>query len=95
MLSSSQQNVNMIKLTGYCKVLLQFQIVIVVAALYGVVVVKHGILLKLRTDALFQFLDRQFDELDGLDLKRRQLLGLFQFESLLDHSVLSIAFPWV
>ena len=68
-------------------------VVIVVAALYGVVVVKHGILLKLRADALFQFLDRQFDELDGLDLKRRQLLGLFQFESLLDHSFLFYRVP--
>ena len=60
-------------------------VVLVVAAFDRVVVVKHRILLKLRADALFQFLDRQFDELDGLDLKRRQLLGLFQFESLLDH----------
>ena len=41
------------------------------------IVVKYRILFQLLTDALLQFLNRQLDELDGLDLKRGELLYLF------------------
>ena len=52
---------------------------IVILAFRVSAVVKHGIVVKLSLNALFQLLDRQFNEFDGLDLKRRQFLSLLQF----------------
>ena len=53
---------------------------------FGVgIVVQHGVVFKLRTNLLLQFLDRQLYELDGLDLQRREALGLLEFEPLFLH----------
>ena len=41
-------------------------------------VVKHGILLQLLADSLLQFLNRQLDELYGLNLERGESLYLFK-----------------
>ena len=58
---------------------------LVVIALTGRgIVIKHRIVLELTFDPLFQFLDREFDEPDGLHLQRGKPLRLLQFESLLD-----------
>ena len=56
----------------------------VVLALLGRIV-KHRILFQFLADTLLQFLDRQLDELDGLDLQRREFLLLLEGEFLLDH----------
>ena len=42
-------------------------------------IVKHRIVLQLRLDLLLQFLNRQLDELDRLNLKRGKFLSLFEF----------------
>ncbi len=42
-------------------------------------IVKHRIVLELRLDLLLQFLNRQLDELDRLNLKRGKFLSLFEF----------------
>ena len=52
-------------------------------------VIQHGILLQLRTDFLLQTLNRKLQELDGQNLKRRHLLCLLKFESLLYHRIVS------
>ena len=41
--------------------------------------IQNRILLQLLSDSLFEFLNRELDQLDGLDLQRRKLLGLFEF----------------
>ncbi|CCX52911.1 unknown [Alistipes sp. CAG:514] len=42
-------------------------------------VIKHRIVLQLGLHPLLQLLDRQLNKFDGLDLKRRKLLSLFEF----------------
>ena len=42
-------------------------------------IVKHRIVLQLRLDLLLQFLNRQLDELDRLNLERGKFLSLFEF----------------
>ena len=42
-------------------------------------IVKHRIVLQLRLYLLLQFLNRQLDELDRLNLKRGKFLSLFEF----------------
>ena len=52
------------------------------------ILIQHRILLQFLPDPLLEFLYRKLYELDGLDLKWRQLLGLFEFKSLFQHNAL-------
>ena len=49
------------------------------------VVIQHGIVFKLSTYLLLQFLNRKLDELYGLNLKRGKTLRLLEFQPLFLH----------
>ena len=58
---------------------LPWLVLIILIPLLGHILIKHRVLLQLLPDTLLEFLGRKLDELDGLDLQRRQFLRLLQF----------------
>ena len=61
------------------------RLVVVIILVRSRRIVEHGILLKFSLHTLLQLLDRKLYQFDSLDLKRRKLLLLLEFESLLEH----------